>query len=274
MVPLDPSRRSTPSADVGELEIRASGIDRFTVCPPPGQLGQPWYSAPGPWSPPAGTDAGAPEPIDQDYITRTNDRTLTEIAVEATRKEFRSCYRRGLVHDAAQDGRVAVVLRIGSDGRVARVEEQAACELGVDTIACIQNVAGRLRFPPPAAGSETVVIPAVFTSRDGVRRTRGSDNEAFTAAAYLVVEAARPLLHACEDFARREHLPVEASGTFTMSLGADGAVTHVHVDPLGGDATILGCAASALGKLRFASLPAGSGTVVVRLNFNPRQGTR
>ena len=34
--------------------------------------------------------------------------------------EFRACYRRGLVHDPAQDGRVAIVLRVGTDGSVSR----------------------------------------------------------------------------------------------------------------------------------------------------------
>jgi hypothetical protein len=283
MIPIDPSRQKTPVAEVAELEIRAAGVDRFTVCPPPGDLGQPWFPTPEAWAAPAG-DAGprtsegtgtAPAaPVDQDFITRTNDYTTTEQAIEATRREFRSCYRHGLVRDPAQDGRVAIVLRIGADGRVARVEEYAACEISVASIACMKGAAARLRFPPPASGSDSVLIPAVFTSRDGVRRTSGTTNDAYTARAYLTMEAARPGLHACEVQARREGRSTEAAGTFTLTLGEGGQVSRAHVDPWSGEQSTLACAARELEKLRFAPPPSGTGTIIARLNFNPRQGSR
>ena len=275
MVPFDPSKRQTPVAEVAELEIRAIGVDRFTVCPPPGELGQPWFPQPGPWTPPAlVVDAGPPEPIDQDFITRTKNYTPTEQAIEATHRDFRSCYRRGLVHDPAQDGRVALVLRVGADGRVARVEEYAACEIAVEAVACMKGAAARLRFPAPSAGSDTVLIPAVFTSRDGVRRTAGTTNDSYTARAYVTMEAARPGLHACEEQARRDLKPMQAAGTFTLTLGADGQVSRAHVDPWTGEQSTLACAARALEKLRFAPPPSGNGSVIARLNFNPRQGGR
>lgn len=277
MVPIDPSKGRTPVAEVAELEIRGGGVDRFTVCPPPGELGQPWFPQPPPWSAPpvaVGAPAVPAEPIDQDFITRTKDRTPTELAVEATHRDFRACYRRGLVRDPAQDGRVAVVLRIGPDGRVSRVEEYAACEISVESIACMKAAATRLRFPPPAGGSDTVVIPAVFTSRDGVRRTSGTNNDTYAAAAYIVMESARPGLHACEAQARHDLRPVQATGTFTLTLGADGQVLRAHVDPWTGEQPILACAAHELEKLRFAAPPNGNGFVIARLNFNPRQGSR
>jgi hypothetical protein len=277
MVPIDPSKGRTPVAEVAELEIRASGVDRFTVCPPTGELGQPWFPPPGPWLPPPAAPAAAgvpPEPVDEDFVARTKDRTPTELAVEATHREFRACYRRGLVHDPAQDGRVAVVLRIGPDGKVARVDESAACELAVESISCMKAAAARLRFPPPAAGSDTVLIPAVFTSRDGVRRAAVSANDSYTAAAYIVMESARPGFHACEQQARRDLRPVQATGTFTLTLGADGQVSRAHVDPWTGEQSILACAAHELEKLRFAAPPHGNGFVIARLNFNPRQGSR
>jgi hypothetical protein len=276
MVPIDPSKARTPVAEISELEIRAVGVDRFAVCPPPGELGQPWFPQPAAWSPPAPAvpDAGAPEPLDDGFITRTQDRTPTEQAIEATHREFRACYRRGLVHDPAQEGRVAIVLRIGADGHVAKVEEYAACEIGVDSIGCMKAAAARLRFPPPPGGSDTVLIPAAFTSRDGVRRSNGTTNESYTARAYIVMEAARPGLHACERQARRDLRPVQASGTFTMTLGADGQVLSAHVDPWSGEQSILACAAHELEKLRFQSPPNGTGFVIARLNFNPRQGSR
>ena len=275
MVAIDPSKSRVPVAEVAELEIRAGGVDRFKICPPPGELGQPWFPVPGPWSaPPAAPSAAEPEPVDEAFIARTKDRTPTELAIEATHRDFRACYRRGLVRDPVQDGRVAVVLRIGPDGKVARVEEYAACEISVESIACMKTAAAKLRFPPPQSGSDTVLIPAVFTSRDGVRRSGGTSNDSYAAAAYVVMESARPGFHACEQQARRDLRPVQATGTFTLTLGADGQVLRAHVDPWTGEQSILACAAHELEKLRFAAPPHGNAFVIARLNFNPRQGGR
>lgn len=275
--PNDPSHRFDPrAADMPELEIRASGVDRFTVCPPPGDLGQHWIPPLPSWTPPAAVaSAGPPPPIDRDYIARTADRTPTELAIEATHRDFRSCYRQGLVRHPTQDGRVAIVLRIDSNGRVAKVESYGACELASESIACMYGVAQRLRFPPPLSGSDTVTIPATFTSRDGVRRTVPTANDSYTAAAYVSLEAARPALHTCEEAARREGRSVTATGTFTMDVAPDGRVTKAHIDPWSGDQTLLLCAARSLEALHFTPLQDGvRGTVIARLNFNPRQGGR
>ncbi len=270
----DPSQRTPPSAEVAELEIRGGGIDRFATCPPPGELGQQWIPQLPPWTPPATVDAGAPPVVDQDFVARTEGRTPTEMAVEATRREFRSCYRRSLLHRASPEGRVAIVLRVGGDGRVAKVEEYAACELDPEAIACMKAIGARLRFLPPPSGSDTIVIPAVFTSREGLHRTVGSTNDAYTAAAFVTLEAARPALHECDEEARRSLRPLTATGTFTMQIAADGQVTSTHVDPWTGEQSLLVCAARALDRLKFAPPPGGRGVVVARLNFNPRQGTR
>jgi hypothetical protein len=272
--PNDPSHRTPPAADVAELEIRTVGVDRFSTCPPPGDLGQHWIPQPFPWTPPANSDAGSEPMPDESFIARTKDRTLTEIAVEATHRDFRSCYRRGLVHHPTQDGRVAIVLRIGPSGRVLNVEEYAACELDPESIHCMKNIAARLRFPPPANGTETVTIPATFTSRDGVRRTTTTTNDSYTAAAYLTIEGGRPAFHACVDDAKRQLRPTQATGTFTMNIAPDGRVLRAHVDPWTGEQSLLLCAARALEGLRFAPPPSGTGTVIARLNFNPRQGSR
>ena len=213
-------------------------------------------------------------PIDEDFIARTADRTPTELAVEATHRDFRSCYRRGLVRHPTQDGRVAIVVRIGPHGHVDKVESYGACELAVESISCMYGVAQRLRFPPPPGGSDTVTIPATFTSRDGVRRTVPTANDSYTAAAYVTLEVARPALHFCEEAARKEGRPVQSTGTFTLDIAESGRVTKAHVDPWAGDQTLLSCAAHALEALRFTPPTGGKGTVIARLNFNPRQGSR
>jgi hypothetical protein len=295
MTPIDPSRLHTPLAEVAELEIRARGVDRFTVCPPPGDLGQPWFPPPPPWAPsaiasppasappasaPPATSAppipgdGAPTASESLSVPSTRDRTPSELAGEASHRELRACYRRGLVHDPAQEGRVALILRVGADGRVARVEDYAACELAEESLACMKAAASRLRFAPPPGGSDTVILPAVFTSRDGVKRASGSLNESYTAQAFLVIESARPGLHACEQQARRDLRPPQAAATFTLAVGKDGQVLRAHVDPWTGEQSLLACAAHELEKLRFPAPASGAGTVIARLNFNPRQGSR
>jgi hypothetical protein len=272
-VPIDGARRPL-SADLAELEIRGNGVDRFQYCPPPGELGQHWVPPPFPWQPPPLASAAPPLPIDSNYITRTADRTPTELAIEATHRDFRGCYRKGLVHDPTQDGRVAIVLRVGPDGRVAKVEEYAACDISPDSIACMKQVASQLRFPPPPGGSDVITIPAVFTSRDAIPKGQPALDDAYTAGAYITIEGIRPALHACEENARRELRPVQATGTFRLDLARDGRVIHTHIDPWSGEQTLLTCAARALESLKFSPPPSGASTVIARLNFNPRQGSR
>jgi hypothetical protein len=67
---------------------------------------------------------------------------------------------------------------------------------------------------------------------------------------------------------------VEAWATFNMTIARDGSVTRAHVDPWKGDQELLACAAHALEQLKFSPPPGGAGTVIARLNFNPRQGSR
>lgn len=275
MVPIDPSKQKTPVAEISELEIRAVGADRFAMCPPPGELGQPWYPPPPAWSAPAvpAIDAGASQ-VDEDFITRSKNYTASENAAEATHREFRACFRQGLVQNPMEEGRVAIVLRVGADGKVAKVEEYAGCQLSQQSIACMKAAASRLHFAPPPSGSDTVVIPAVFTAREGTRRASGSPNDAYTARAYLAMETARPGLHACEEGARNSGRNMTATGTFTLTLGPDGQVQRAHVDPWTGEQSTLACAAHELEKLKFPTPPSGTGYVIARLNFNPRQGGR
>lgn len=262
------------SADVAELEIRGGGVDRFVTCPPPGSLGQHWIPKPFPWTAPSAKDVGTPHGEADELIAQVPGRSLTEVVVDATHRDFRSCYRKTLIHDPSQDGHVAIVLRVAQDGRVEKVESYAGCELASEAIACMVKRATRLRFPPSPTGADILTIPVTFTSRDGVRRTQATSNDAYTAGAYLTVESARPQFHACEEEARKNFRMVEATGTFTLNLAPSGQVTDVHIDPWTGDKTLLACAARQLQGLVFASPPAGKGVVTARLNFNPRQGTR
>ncbi len=267
---LPEAHPSTTSIEIAELEIGA--VDRFTSCPPPGELGQGWIPPLSPWSPPVSTaaaiaaPAAAPQPSD--------GRSPTEKAIHDTYSDFRSCYHRGLVHDPTQDGHAAIVLRVGPDGRVAEVDAYGACDLSSEVVACMKRSAERLRFDPPEAGALTVTIPAVFTSRGGHGHPRPTTNDAYTAAAYVILEGARPALHACEKGARKSGAQVEASATLALELDAKGLVVHTRLEPWSGNQELLACAANAVGALVFPAPPGHKGTVLARLIFNPRTGTK
>lgn len=261
------------SVDTSQLEIRADGVDRFVVCPPSGALGQGWIPKVPDWTPPpasgseppppprAPRPAGGPLPL-----------TPTEKALEDTRLAFRDCYHRGLLRDPTQDGHVALVLRIDHGGKVARVESYGACELQADVVRCMRHVAGRLAFPPPAPGEETLVLPVVYAPRAGDPH-QSLAGDAYTASAFLAVEALRPALHACEQAARDGGKRVDAFGTFTVEIDAKGRPTAVNVDPYGGEQSLLECAAEAVQSQLALEPPVGGRAVAtVRVTFNPHGG--
>jgi len=266
--PAEDPAYTPPSAEISELELRPDGIDRFASCPPLGELGQPWVPTPVPWAPPP--DASATTPVAPPIA----DRSRTESAVEATHREFRSCQRRTLVRGASPDGHIAIVMRIAPDGHVAKVEELAACEVLPEAITCMMQVAAKVHFNPPGPGGDTVVVPSTFSGREGLKQQAPSRNDSYTASAYLTIEGARPMLHACEEALRGEGRPVAASGTFTLSVGAEGRVTNTRIEPWSGERPVVDCAARALAALQFTAPPGGKGFVIARLNFNPRQAAR
>jgi hypothetical protein len=266
------SKNTGTSIEVSEFDISADEIDRFVNCPPPGELGQDWIPPLPPWTPPAATGPADNTPLPPDLATSLG--SPTDRAIADTRDSFRTCYNHGLVYDPTQDGHVAIVLRVGADGRVSRVESWGACEIVTETIDCMRTAAKKLRFRPPASGSDTVTIPAVFTSSTAVRRTRPLPSEVYTASAYIGVEKLRPQLHACEKSARQTGRPVIASATFNLEVDAQGRVRHSNVDPWSGDKDLLACAANALGALALPHPPGNKANVIIRVAFNPRAGTK
>lgn len=259
------------SVDTSDLEIRADGIDRFVSCPPSGELGQGWIPKVPDWTPPAGPAAPAAPPAPREVEGKL-PLTATEKALEDTRLPFRDCYHRGLLRDPTQDGHVAIVLRLDRAGSVARAETHGACELQADVVRCMRDVAARLKFSPPAQGDETLVLPVVYAPRAGdPRHTAAGD--AYTASAFLAVEALRPALHACEESGRSRGKRIDAFGTFTMEIDARGRVASVNVDPFGGEQSLLECAAETIqSKLELPPPAGGRATAIVRLTFNPRGG--
>ncbi len=270
--PATPDGPRGTSIEIADLEVNGDGSDRFTACPPPGDFGQEWYPNIPDWTPPTSSaqtdDAGAPS-----ASTEQLGRTPTERAIEDTRSAFRSCYHRGLVHDPTQYGHVAIVLRVGAAGRVLKTEAWGACEIQHDVIQCMRDVAKAYRFDPPASGKDTIIIPVVFQPRAG-RGAMSTENDAYTAQAYVTLESMRPELHECEARARREGKDVEAWGVFDMSLDKTGAVTSANIDPYHGDQELLGCAAEVMQKMKLPPPEGGKGKVLARITFNPRAGTR
>ncbi|WP_394825839.1 tetratricopeptide repeat protein [Pendulispora albinea] len=217
--------------ELSELEIYASGIDRFARCPPAGDLGQAWIPA-------RITDA-------------PHDSAVTERAIEQTLKPFRSCYTRGALHRSA-DGRAAIVARVradGADGKRPVIENYATCGLPIEVVDCMVAETARLQVEPPASGTRTVVIPAVFAPRNGYEGAVATAHDTYAAAAHVTMDEARPALHACE---QRFRPAVQAQGVFALRLDASGRVLSAKVEPWVGR-TISGRAPA--GWWRSSSLP-------------------
>ena len=97
--------------DIAEFEITESGIDRFTSCPPAGDLGQQWLPPIPAWTPvaasvetsttevDAGTDGGDENPSAEE--THGTAERMERFYAD-TRMEFRHCYHRGLLYDPTQ----------------------------------------------------------------------------------------------------------------------------------------------------------------------------
>lgn len=273
--PIEERAKAT-SVEIAELEISEFGADRFTHCPPPGELGQRWIPPIPAWTPSAaavsfaikdGEGDAQPPPTPPGQAAR-----LEQIA-QSTRAQFRHCYNRGLLHDPTQDGHVAIVLRLARDGRIAQVEAYGACDISTETIRCMMDTAKTMRLDPPQPGAETITVPVVFDQNTRTRREPGP-NDIYTAAAYVALEAARPAFHACEEKARKGNKSVVATATFALDLDDKGKVAHAHVDPWSGDQELLACAAEAMDKVGFPPPPHGRAHALVKLSFNPRPGTK
>jgi hypothetical protein len=274
---IDDSKSKVTAVDVAEFEITESGIDRFTSCPPAGELGQQWIPPIPAWTPVASPvdtsdapDAEADTPSAEQ--TRGTAERLERFYAD-TRMAFRHCYHRGLLYDPTQDGHAALVLRVAADGRVQKVEVWGACDLSHDALACMMDVASRERFAPPATGSDTLAVPIVM-SPSGDPSTTPQKNDGYTSSAYIAVERARPALHACVESTKKDNKAVIATATFDLDLDATGHIAHANIDPWSGDKDLLACAAKAMNDVAFPPPPAGRGRAMVRLSFNPRPGTK
>ncbi|HWL88312.1 MAG TPA: hypothetical protein VNO21_21055, partial [Polyangiaceae bacterium] len=123
------------TVELSELEIHGDGIDRFVRCPPSGSLGQSWIPA--------------------RVTEEPHDASLTERAIEQMLKPFRSCYTKGTLHRPDTEGRAAIVLRTGSNGK-STVENYATCGLAGEVVQCMITEAAHGMAPAPGT---VVVIP-------------------------------------------------------------------------------------------------------------------
>jgi hypothetical protein len=260
------------SAELATLEIREDNIDLFTDCPPPGDIGQNWFPAPSDWRPPSAApaepgsqpDRNDSPPPQQPLATA---RELVDEAYRETHPGFRHCYHENLKFDPTQDGRVAVVLRVGASGSVDSVETWGACALAPEAITCMKDVAKHVKLHAPAGGYATVVVPGLFT--EDRRRPQGA-NDTYAAAAYVAVEALRPQLHLCEVASKRQHAGLYARATMTIDVDPRGHASHVSIDLWRGSQPLLACAGEVL-RAAVYPLPAGRyGRIIAPIAFNPK----
>jgi hypothetical protein len=169
--------------------------------------------------------------------------------------------------DPTQDGHVAIVLRVGASGKVEAVESWGGCDLAPESIACMRDEARDLVLRPPAAGYATVVVPGVFT--EGKPRHR-AQSDAYTAAAYVAVEAERPRLHGCLKAASRDRASMYAFAKMTIEVDGEGRASHVSVDGWKGSQPLLACAAEALNEAKYPPAKSGHGHIVLPIVYNRR----
>lgn len=248
------------SVDVGDFEVHLDGFDRFTVCPPIGALGEPWI----------------PDIHEEGATARAAWREpgVTDKAIQDTLVPFRSCYRRGLLHDPTQSGHVAIVLRVDAKGNVEKAETYGACELSRETLTCMTDVGKAMKFDPPGGGRDTVILPVSYEPRSGRAVTMSTERSSYAAQVVRRLDAARPALHACERAELSAGRPLEGDGTYRLEIDGKGRVTKVNIDPWRGNQQLLGCGANALEKTMFAAPSSGRAVVFLRLAFDPRRITR
>jgi hypothetical protein len=271
---INEENRARPtSAELTTFEIRDDNVDRFEHCPPPGDIGQDWLPPIADWRPAAAAPQVEPAPIPIDGVSDapaspTAPASLRELVDQAEREThfaFRHCYHENLRYDPTQDGHVAIILRVGGEGRVEAVETSGACDLAPEAIACMRDHAKHLRLRPPASGYATVVVPGVFT--EDHPRPRLS-NDAYTAAAYVAVESLRIQLHRCEEAAKRERTGLFARATMTIDVDASGHASHVSVDLWKGSQPLLACAGEVLRGAKYPAPPAGHARIIAPIAYN------
>ena len=199
--------------------------------------------------------------------------TPTERAITDTRDAFRACYNHGLIYDPTQDGHVAIVLRIGGDGRVASVESWGACEIVEPAIECMRDAAKKLRFCAACRrlGHRHDPRRLYFVRRGTSDEPAPSD--VYAASAYIAVEGIRPAAPRL----REERAAIRGSRRRDRDLqpgrgraGKGGALEHRPLVRRQGPPRVRG------GRVRGGLFPppGAAAGLIVRLAFNPRAGTK
>jgi hypothetical protein len=199
-------------------------------------------------------------------------RGRAEHVLAQLRTRFRDCWHRGLFDDPTQNGHVALALRVGADGRVGNVESYGACSLSTNVVTCLRDTAKEMRFET-SESDDTVIVPLVF-AEGAPHRVAMGPNDAYTADAYVAIEAARPAIRTCAREARKGGGTPTASATLLLDVDPHGKVVHEHVDHFTGDKGELLCAAKAVGAVVFPAPPRGRAYVIARVAVDPPSGTK
>ena len=253
------------------------GVDRFTVCPPPGELGQPWIPPLPAWTRrrERRADAGAPA-ADRSGLHHAHEGPhATEIARrgDASRVPQLLPPRPRPRSDAGRSRRDRAARRRGRTRRAGRGVRRVRAR--AESIACMNGVRAASALSAAAGGHRTrSSIPACSRHATACSRTAPTHNDAYTAARVRRARsgaAGAPRVRASS--AQPEGRPVQASATFTLDVDATGRSRRARRS-VDGRSGLLACAAQALEALAFAAAGGRRGDVIARLTFNPRQGTR
>jgi len=93
------------------------------------------------------------------------DASAARAVVRSYNRQIRNCYERQLKQNHTLQGRMRVLVRVGSNGRVTGTRVSGSLR-SPPVFACVRNLAGTWTFPNPSRGCAVVSVPFNFSPRE------------------------------------------------------------------------------------------------------------
>lgn len=152
-------------------------------------------------------------------------------------------------------GKLVATVEIGKDGVASSVGPLRICGVPWDVATCIQTKLTGASFGGTVA--RRVQIPMTFAP------SAPGEPPRFVAAAMIALQGSLRDLHACLSTVQAKSPRASFNATFHVDVDLTGKIIGTNLDPWAGNEELLVCAATAVGKLNFAT----QGTAVVKVEL-------
>lgn len=210
----------------------------------------------------------APQEDGGSEVVTTRIRGVT---LQAT--DVQSCVDESKAAGESPNGATTFMVSVGIDDRVSSIEVMDSCGISAHSILCFAQAFQRARVDAAAAMKRGTLQ---ITFGEGRHDMRSASSDVgyttvhdFTLRATDAFGRTRSAFDACARAASVKGKFDQTWGQFTMSLGPEGNVREIQVDPYAGDQSLLACAAEALQKVVFPPPPHGIDTLREHLAFEP-----